>query len=197
MTGSDFLFMYVRGLLQHAAESKSSAYSSTVLSTFTAIPATPLAAAREMLEFRTQSDEVSACPTSISPHLVDNELFESGGFGPLPSQPLLKELAENQQKHILRIPGPVPRTRRRCAPLSHFSSPAVSTWLSLSKRLIKSSQPPFGGALMEEVARALSSDEALMIFVTESAKKYPSLAISIARGAAKDYHAWRQQLPPQ
>ena len=123
---------------------------------------------------------------NLSLILSTNELFESGGFGPLPSQPLLKELAENQQKHILRIPGASAQDEealRSALAILESRGLEVAVVIEAFDQVV--SNPLLVEALMEQVARALLSDEAFMIIVTGVAKKYPSLAISIAGGAAQ------------
>jgi hypothetical protein len=122
---------------------------------------------------------------SLSLILSTNELFESGGFGPLPSQPLLKELAENQQKNILKIPGASSQDEEALrSALAILESRGLDAAVVIEAVNQVVNNPLLVETLTEQVARALSSDKALMIIVTEVATKYPSLAISIATGAA-------------
>jgi hypothetical protein len=123
---------------------------------------------------------------SLSLILSTNELFESGGLGPLPSQPLLKELAENQQKHILRIPGASAQDEEALrSGLAILESRGLDAAVVIEAFDQVVNEPVLVETLMQQVTRALSSDEAFMVILTGLAKKYPSLAISIARGAAK------------
>ena len=79
----------------------------------------------------------------------------------------------------------LPRTSRRCAPLSPFLSRAVDAAVVVEAVGQVVNNPLSVETLVKQVARALFSDEALMNVVTEVAKTYPSLASSIARGAAE------------
>jgi hypothetical protein len=96
------------------------------------------------------------------------------------------QVAENQQKHILRIPGASAQDEEALrSALAILESRGLDVAVVIEAFDQVVSNPLLVEALMEQVARALLSDEAFMIIVTGVAKKYPSLAISIAGGAAQ------------
>ena len=188
VTGTDLLVTYIKGPAAKGGRVKVICLSRTVLVYFTANP-------RERRLLRPgQMVEVPNGATKFSPVSVvslslifsTNELFESGGFGPLPSQASLAELAENQQKEILRIPDATAQDERALrSAFAILESRGLDAAVVIEAVDQVVNNPLSVQTLIEQVARVLSSDEASMIIVTGVAQKYPSLAISIARGAAE------------
>ena len=188
VTGTDFLVSYVKGPAAKGGRVKVICLSRTVLVYFTANPRERrLLRPGQMVDIPNGATKF-LCVSALSLSLIlsTNELFESGGFGPLPSKALLKELAENQKKDILRIPDAT--TQDEQALRSAF---AILESRGLDAAVVVEAvgqvvnNPLSVETLVQQVARALFSDEALMNVVTEVAKTYPSLASSIARGAAE------------
>ena len=187
VTGTDFLVSYVKGPAAKGGSVKVICLSRTVLVYFTANPRERrLLRPGQMLDIPNGATKFPPVSTvSLSLILSTNELFESGGFGPLPSKALLKELAENQKKHILRIPDATAQDEQALrSAFAILESRGLDAAVVVEAVGQVVNNPLSVEILMQQVARALFSDEALMIVVTEVAKTYPSLASSIARGAA-------------
>ena len=187
VTGTDFLVSYVKGPAAKGGRVKVICLSRTVLVYFTANPRERrLLRPGQMLDIPNGATKFPPVSTvSLSLILSTNELFESGGFGPLPSKALLKELAENQKKHILTIPDATAQDEQALrSAFAILESRGLDAAVVVEAVGQVVNNPLSVEILMQQVARALFSDEALMIVVTEVAKTYPSLASSIARGAA-------------
>ena len=188
VTGTDFLVSYVKGPAARGGRVKVICLSHSVLVYFTANPSERrLLRPGEMVDVpngATKFPPVSR--VSLSLVMSTNELFVSGGFGPLPSEPLLKELAERQQKQIIGIPGASAQDeealRSALAALESRGLDAAAVIEAVGQVV---DNPASVETLVGQVARAISSDDAFMIIAEGVAKKYPSLAISIARGAAE------------
>ena len=188
VTGTDFLVSYVKGPAAKGGRVKVICLSHTVLVYFTANPRERrLLRPGEMVDVPNGATKFPPVSTvSLSLVLSTNELFVSGGFGPLPSKALLKELAENQQKHILSIPGATAQDEEALrSALAILESRGLDAAVVVEAVGQVVDNPVSVETLVEQVARAISSDEALMIIAEGVAKTYPSLAISIARGAAE------------
>lgn len=187
VTGTDFLVSYVKGPAEKGGRVKVICLSHSVLVYFTANPRERrLLRPGQMLDVPNGATKLPPVSTvSLSLVLSTNELFESGGFEPLPSKALLKELAENQKKHILRIPDANAQDEQALrSAFAILESRGLDAAVVVEAVGQVVNNPLSVETLMQQVARALFSDEALMIVVTDVAKTYPSLASSIARGAA-------------
>ena len=188
VTGTDFLVSYVKGPAAKGGRVKVICLSRSVLVYFTANPRERrLLRPGQMVEIPNGATKFS-CVSALSLSLIlsTNELFESGGFGPLPSKALLKELAENQKKDILRIPDATAQDEQALrSAFAILESRGLDAAVVVEAVGQVVNNPLSVETLVQQVARALFSDEALMNVVTEVAKTYPSLASSIARGAAE------------
>jgi Glycosyl hydrolase family 26/FecR protein len=188
VTGTDFLVSYVKGPAAKGGRVKVICLSRSVLVYFTANPRERrLLRPGQMVEIPNGATKF-LCVSALSLSLIlsTNELFESGGFGPLPSKALLKELAENQKKHILRIPDATAQDEEALrSAFAILESRGLDAAVVVEAVGQVVNNPLSVETLVQQVARALFSDEALMIVVTEVAKTYPSLASSIARGVAE------------
>jgi hypothetical protein len=187
VTGTDFLVSYVKGPAAKGGRVKVICLSRSILVYFTANPMERrLLRSGQMVDIPNGATSFLPVSTvSLSLILSTNELFESGGFGPLPSQALLKQLADNQQNHILRIPDATAHDQQALrSALAILQSRGLDAAVVIEAFDQVVNNPLSVEALMKQVARALSSDQALMLIVTGGAKKYPSLASSIAKGAA-------------
>ena len=188
VTGTDFLVSYVKGPASKGGRVKVICLSHTVLVFFTANPRERrLLRPGDMVDVPNGATKLPP-PATVSLSLVmsSGELFVSSGFGPLPSQPLLKQLAETQQKKIVSIPGATPQDEEALSSaLANLESRGLDAAVVVGAVGQVAESPAAVEALVGQVARATSSDEALMTTVEAVARKYPSLAISIARGAAE------------
>ena len=188
VTGTDFLVSYVKGPATKGGRVKVICLSRSVLVYFTANPRERrLLRPGQMVEIPNGATKF-LCVSALSLSLIlsTNELFESGGFEPLPGKALLKELAENQKKHILRIPDATAQDEEALrSAFAILESRGLDAAVVVEAVGQVVNNPLSVETLVQQVARALFSDEALMIVVTEVAKTYPSLASSIARGAAE------------
>ncbi|MGA7214779.1 MAG: FecR domain-containing protein [Terrimicrobiaceae bacterium] len=188
VTGTDFLVSYVKGPASKGGRVKVICLSHTVLVFFTANPRERrLLRPGDMVDVPNGATKLPPVATvSLSLVMSSGELFVSSGFGPLPSQPLLKQLAETQQKKIVSIPGATPQDEEALSSaLANLESRGLDAAVVVGAVGQVAESPAAVEALVGQVARATSSDEALMTTVEAVARKYPSLAISIARGAAE------------
>ena len=188
VTGTDFLVSYVKGPASKGGRVKVICLSHTVLVFFTANPRERrLLRPGDMVDVPNGATKLPPVATvSLSLVMSSGELFVSSGFGPLPSQPLLKQIAETQQKKIVSIPGATPQDEEALSSaLANLESRGLDAAVVVGAVGQVADSPAAVEALVGQVARATSSDEALMTTVEAVARKYPSLAISIARGAAE------------
>jgi len=188
VTGTDFLVSYVKGPAAKGGRVKVICLSRSVLVYFTANPRERrVLRPGQMVEIPNGATKF-LCVSALSLSLIlsTNELFETGGFGPLPSKALLKELAEKQKKDILRIPDATAQDEQALrSAFAILESRGLDAAVVVEAVGQVVNNPLSVETLVKQVARALFSDEALMNVVTEVAKTYPSLASSIARGAAE------------
>ena len=187
VSGTDFLITYVKGLATKGGKVQVICLSETVVVYFTADPTRRrLLRPGEMLDIPNGAKDFPPLSTvSLSQILSTNPLFESGGFRPLYSQALLEQIAAKQQN--VKSPGAISDDKQALSlALADLNTPDLDASIVIEAVGYVANNRVSVEKVMEEVARILAKDkDALLAVITEVAKAYPSLAISIVRGATK------------
>jgi len=187
VSGTDFLISYVKGLATKGGRVQVICLSESVVVYFTADPTLRrLLRPGEMVDIPNGAKDFPPLSTvSLSQILSTNPLFESGGFRPLYSQALLEQIAANQPN--VKSPSAISGVEQALGlALADLNTPDLDASIVVEAVGYVANNPVSVEKVMEEVARILAKDkDALLVVITEVAKAYPSLAISIVRGSTK------------
>jgi hypothetical protein len=187
VTGTDFLVSYSKGPAEKGGRVRVICLSHTVLVYFTANPAERIVLrSGQMVEVPNGSTRfLPAAGVSLSLLLSTNELFEAGGFGPLPSQAILREFANNQKEETLKALDPAAHDQEGLrSALGVLGSRGLEPAVVAEAVGQVANDPALVGILVTQVARVLSSEGQLLSIVSETVKKFPDLATTIAGGSA-------------
>ena len=132
---------------------------------------------------------IAATVAAIIPKLAVPITYAVAEVAPSDARAIAQAVAAvvpDQQEEILSIPGAIAQSEQALrSALAILESRGLDAAAVIEAVGQVADNPALVETLMGQVARASSSDEAFMIIVEGVAKKYPSLAISIARGAAE------------
>ena len=188
VSGTDFLISYTKGLATKGGRVQVICLSATVAVYFTADPGVRrVLGPGQMIEIPNGAKKLPPLSTvSLSNVLATNALFAAGGFRPLYSQALLEQIAAGQTNHTAKSASAGSDDERALLlALADLNTPDLDASVVLEAVGYVGNNPVSVEVVMQEVARILSKDkDALLAVITELAKAYPSLAMSIVRGAA-------------
>jgi hypothetical protein len=189
VSGTDIIVSYVKGLATKGGHVQVICLSERVSVYFTADPTVRRSLGPgQMIEIPNGAKELPR-PTNVnlSQILSTNELFQAGGFRPLYSQALLEQIAARQTRPSAESPTVKSREEEalRLA-LADLNAPVLDASVVIEAVGYVGTNARSVEIVMEEAARILAKDEnRFLAIVAEVARAYPSLIVSIAKGAAK------------
>jgi hypothetical protein len=189
VSGTDIIVSYVKGLATKGGHVQVICLSESVRVYFTADPAVQRSLGPgQKIEIPNGAKELPR-PTNVnlSQILSTNELFQAGGFRPLYSQALLEQIAARQKPPSAETPTVKSREEEalRLA-LADLNTPVLDASVVIEAVGYVRQNARSVEIVMQEAARILAQDEnRFLAIVAEVARAYPSLIVSIARGAAK------------